>query len=71
VSEEDIRKALLLARNLRFQAIIQNINPIATRIAIKYLLAVDTLFAKDKISQEQDKAMDTYVKHLVKITSKG
>ena len=71
IPREHVRAALTLARDFRWQALAENLNPVATRIAIKYLLHVDTMLSKDRITPEQDKAIDIYVEHLVKVTPKG
>ena len=71
IPREDVWAALTLARDFRWHTLAANLDPVATRIAIKYLLRVDTMLSKDRITPEQDKAIDVYVEHLVKATPKG
>jgi len=49
ISEQDLKQALLLVRNLRLQALQQNIDPRATRIALIFAELTDKHFAQQKL----------------------
>lgn len=71
VSELDVKRALLLVRDLRAKAVVGNIHPVAFRIALKYALKVDDVLSKQILNAEQEKAIDVYVGRLLEVTPKG
>jgi hypothetical protein len=47
--EEDLRRAMLLAREFRLHAVAQNLDPKAVRVAIIFLNLIDDHFAAKKL----------------------
>jgi len=70
VPERDIVEALNLAKDMRLKSIYRGIHPVALRIALKYALAVDDMFAKQQLSPEQEEAINRYVQQLLKDVEK-
>ena len=64
ISNEDIKRALILVRDLRLKGMRSNINPKAIRIALKYALLVDDHFAKQRLKLSEEKELDERAKRL-------
>lgn len=62
VPEADLIEALILVRNLRAIAIEKGINPVATRAALKFAMAVDDYMSQGKVSRELDRDLDKLAK---------
>lgn len=71
IEDNDLKKALLLVRELRRQALIQNVDPVAMRIALKFALKVDDLCAQQRLTEAEEKAIEIYVDKLVKAVAKA
>lgn len=50
----DLKRALLLVREYRKQVYLQNISPIASRIALKFALLCDDHFARRRLTAAQE-----------------
>ena len=69
--EGHLNSALLLIRNLRYQALVQGIDPRALRVALKYCMLVDThLSKKHGLTKEQDKELTETARQLFHKTKK-
>lgn len=69
--ENELMKALMLVRDLRFKAVIQDIDPRATRAALKYMMMVDDyLMKKHGMSEEEDQKLTEIAEELFKQTPK-
>jgi len=68
IPERDVREALRLVRELRLKSVYKSLHPVAVRIALKFALAVDDEFAKQRLTSEQEAAIDKMVKDLRKLT---
>jgi len=72
VWEFNLKRALLLVKELRFKSFSQNIDPRATRVALKFALLVDTFCSKEAgLTEEDDRRMDILVQKLWKDTLRG
>lgn len=69
--EPDIAKALALVKEFRIKVLRQNINPIAARVAIKFMEKVDEHFAKTKISPQMEIAIEEIALDLYEQTLKA
>lgn len=58
ISDTDLRKALLLARDFRILAINMGLDPRATRIAILYLEKCDRHFMTKKLQPQVARALE-------------
>jgi len=67
VPERDVKEALKLVRDLRLKSIYKSIHPVAMRIALKFALMVDDEIAKQRLTAEQEEAIDKMVKDLRKL----
>jgi len=66
--EEDLKKALILVRDLRAKAL--QLDPRAVRIALKFALMIDDYLAKERITQEEDEQLTRIAENLFKQTPK-
>lgn len=62
----DVEIAMIQIRSFRAECMIYGVHPISQRIAIKYMLAIDSHCAKDHIDQETDDLIDKIVEMMVK-----
>lgn len=63
--EKHLMAALLLFRNLRLQVVMQNIDPRATRVALKYFMMVDTELSRmHGLTEEEDRNLTEIAKEL-------
>jgi len=62
--ENDLKKALSLFRDVRRKAVIENINPIAMRVALKFAQITDDYFAKQRLSPEEEAWIEQEAKRL-------
>lgn len=70
VFEEDLRMALMLVRDLREKYLRWGKDARALRVALKFALKVDDFFAKDHITEEEDKGLDELAERLFR-TARG
>lgn len=52
--EEDLKKAMNLLRNMRYECNQQRINPVAFRIALKFALHVDDRYARQHLNIQEE-----------------
>jgi len=71
IDEDEVKRALLLIRDLRMKAVVRNINPLATRIALKMALYIDDIMAKQKLSMKQEASLDEYARALAAKSKNG
>lgn len=63
--EEHLRRALLLERERRLQAIRLHLDPRATRVSLKYALLVDNYVSKEHgLTEKEDKQLDEMAQQL-------
>jgi len=67
--EQHLTRALMLERDRRLQAIMLDLDPRATRVALKYALLVDDFLSKEHgLTTEEDKQLDEIAQKLFKDT---
>jgi hypothetical protein len=66
--EEDLKKALILVRDLRAEAL--HLDARAVRVALKFALMIDDYLAKERITQEEDEQLTRIAENLFKQTPK-
>ena len=67
ISKTDLKKALLLLRNVRIQALKENVDPRAIRIAILFTEKCDREWATEKLHPVAIAAMDSIAEELYQL----
>jgi hypothetical protein len=68
--EDELERALMLIRDLRLRAVLENIDARALRVALKFALMVDDYLAREKLSREEDAELTRIAEELFKISVK-
>jgi len=70
--EHELVRALKLVRDLRLQAVIQDIDPRALRVALKYIMIVDDHLSKEHgLTERQDHELTGIAEKLFRETPKN
>jgi len=65
----DLKLALLYIRNFRRDMSRANVDPRAVRVALKFALMVDNIFASRHLTREQDAALTRLAREWVRMAS--
>ena len=68
MNKNELKKALILIRDLRRRQMKLKIKPITMRVALKYLMLCDDHFAEKQIPSELETEIDAYARYLFGIT---
>jgi hypothetical protein len=68
--EDELERALMLIRDLRLRAVLENIDARALRVALKLALMVDDYLAREKLSREEDAELTRIAEELFKTAVK-
>lgn len=72
VWDQHVMAALLLIRELRWKAVMHDLDPRALRVALKYALMIDTeLMRKHGLTEEEDEKLTAIAEDLFKKTPRG
>jgi len=67
---EDLKKALVLVKELRIKALALHLDPRAVRIALKFALMLDDYYSAREISPEEDEQLTRIAEDLFQKTPK-
>jgi len=71
IDEDEVKRALLLIRDLRYRTYQDDINPLAMRIALKVALYIDDIEANRKLKPEQEAMLEKHARNLIRSSKNG